>query len=445
MKIAQFFLILFSFTFLLGSCSEDADKNCQNLLDEQRYSEVANASACDNYERASAYLGLAGFGFASFLTEDATDNLSKTLGLDQYTEKKGNLEEWKDNDKGVLQYYEKALCLVGPDSFVQVLIDDGKCESGNRNITENRARRELEISFFGILGELIVRMYGELDIDRDGTISEDELNQFSGVDSSVTVSNSEASSLTPDNDIFQMVMKNGTVYLMDNNNGKCLFMNKNFTGVVPSNFNTTASVFSCPITTASDISRLVPLIKVDSLTNIFSSGVDFTVPLTFLNVYVQRAVALDEDLSDIGFAEDSEFRKAMNESVEKLDNGGTCDNTASRIFGLIESIARNAATSSTNLSQKNLLSISEIRKLNSTVTIPSVNCGKFIPGCKAQVTDGRLIYKKSSGVYTDYYLESDQATIESALSTVLELTTESNVTSGTREITFQELLCLSEE
>ena len=168
MKHSMMFFIagIAGLSLIFTACSEDSTSgDCQQRLDESQFTEVAQDTSCDNYERASGYLGMAGFGFSSLLKEGASDNFSDTLGLSNYGGENAEYQtdEWDDPEKGLLRFYESALCLVGPDDLVDSLVENGKCDdSGARDTSKVRARRDLEISFFGTLGELIFKTYAAL-------------------------------------------------------------------------------------------------------------------------------------------------------------------------------------------------------------------------------------------------------------------------------------------
>ena len=51
------------------SCTDkqESSQSCAVQLDNQKYSKVATNTKCTNYERGSAYLGLAGVSFGNFL------------------------------------------------------------------------------------------------------------------------------------------------------------------------------------------------------------------------------------------------------------------------------------------------------------------------------------------------------------------------------------------
>ena len=81
--IIRFLQFLF-LPLTLISCTDqqESGQSCAVMLDKQKYATVAENTNCTNYERGSAYLGRAGVSFGNFLKEGATDNLTKTLGID---------------------------------------------------------------------------------------------------------------------------------------------------------------------------------------------------------------------------------------------------------------------------------------------------------------------------------------------------------------------------
>ena len=91
--------------------------------------------------------------------------------MSEYDDQIKPLDGWKDQNTGLLRYYEQASCLVGADGLVNSLKSARKCdESGARDINVPRTQFDVEMSIFGILGELAVRTLGELDINRNGNI-----------------------------------------------------------------------------------------------------------------------------------------------------------------------------------------------------------------------------------------------------------------------------------
>ena len=164
MKTMSRFLLLILVTLPLASCSDKKDTaRCTSLLDEQKYSTVADNSGCTNYQRASGYLGQAGVSFSNFLKKGATDNLTKTLGISK-------LSLATDYTTGNRGYVTKALCLIGANSIVT----SSRCDGSSRS----RSTDVLEISMFANIADLIYLIYGVLDTDSNGTLSETETKAF---------------------------------------------------------------------------------------------------------------------------------------------------------------------------------------------------------------------------------------------------------------------------
>ena len=93
------------------------------------------------------------------MKKGATDNLTKTLTISK-------LDNASDYSTGTRNYITKALCLVGPDNITSSSRCTGLTASGSRGVPER------EISFFGLLGDMIYVNYGVLDNDLNGTITQ---------------------------------------------------------------------------------------------------------------------------------------------------------------------------------------------------------------------------------------------------------------------------------
>ena len=78
--------------------------------------QVAENENCTNYERASAYLGRAGMSFSNFLKPGATDNLTKTLGIEKLSPDDPTSAP-TDYTTGNRGYVTKALCLIGANAL----------------------------------------------------------------------------------------------------------------------------------------------------------------------------------------------------------------------------------------------------------------------------------------------------------------------------------------
>ncbi|HJO58058.1 MAG TPA: hypothetical protein QF772_07550, partial [Nitrospinaceae bacterium] len=169
--------LLAALIMVLSGCADkkDSASSCLVQLDAEKYQAVAENTNCSDYHRASGYLGMAGMSFSNFMKKGASDNLTKTLTISK-------LDNASDYSTGTRDYITKALCLVGPDNLTSSSRCTGLTGSGTRGVPEK------EISFFGLLGDLIYLNYGMLDNDSNGTISTTESNNFtnlqSGFDSS---------------------------------------------------------------------------------------------------------------------------------------------------------------------------------------------------------------------------------------------------------------------
>ena len=138
MNTKNIHIILVLMTLAMFGCSDkkDSSSSCLNQLNEEKYQQVAENSNCSNYHRGSAYLGMAGMSFSNFLKKDATDNLTKTLGIQ-------NLDNASDYSQGNRNYITKSLCLVGPDN----LTNSNRCNGLDKR-SGTRTNYDMEISLF---------------------------------------------------------------------------------------------------------------------------------------------------------------------------------------------------------------------------------------------------------------------------------------------------------
>ena len=157
MNTKNIHIILVLMTLAMFGCSDkkDSSSSCLNQLNEEKYQQVAENSNCSNYHRGSAYLGMAGMSFSNFLKKGAADNLTKTLGIQ-------NLDNASHYSAGNRDYITKALCLVGSDNFT----NSSRC-SGYEKRSGSQTSYDMEISLFGLIGDMIYVNYGILDANLD--------------------------------------------------------------------------------------------------------------------------------------------------------------------------------------------------------------------------------------------------------------------------------------
>ena len=191
MNTKNIHIILVLMTLAMFGCSDkkDSSSSCLNQLNEEKYQQVAENSNCSNYHRGSAYLGMAGMSFSNFLKKGASDNLTKTLGIQ-------SLDNASHYSAGNRDYITKALCLVGSDNFTS----SSRC-SGYEKRSGSRTNYDMEISLFGLIGDMIYVNYGILDANLDGTISQAETDNFTG-----GVSSASSTGINSDNPKYEIIV-----------------------------------------------------------------------------------------------------------------------------------------------------------------------------------------------------------------------------------------------
>ncbi|MDP6465657.1 MAG: hypothetical protein QGH65_17345, partial [SAR324 cluster bacterium] len=215
---AVFVFLLISLVSAFSGCADkkDSASSCLVQLDAEKYQAVAENTNCSNYHRASAYLGLAGMSFSNFMKTGATDNLTKTLSIT-------SLDNASHYSAGKRDYLTKALCLVGSDNFTS----SSRC-TGYEKRSGSRTNYDMEISLFGLIGDMIYVNFGILDADLDGTISTTETNNYSALDTNSVGDNGTGTSLKSDNNTWEAITSS-TRYIYNDNLSYCLEFTDNFT------------------------------------------------------------------------------------------------------------------------------------------------------------------------------------------------------------------------
>ena len=416
--IFRYMLLLF-LPLALISCADkkESAQSCAVQLDEQKYSTVAENTNCTNYERGSAYLGQAGVSFENFLKTGATDNLTKTLGIEP-------LSSPTDYTTGNRGYVTKALCLIGADTIVT----SSRCGGSPRT----RSNDEVEISMFANIADLIYLNYGVLDTDSNGIVSTDETNAFSNTS---RVSSSGGGTGLSSYRRFEVVAGN-TSYIANSNLTKCHTYTDNYT-VDPSTGPT-----NC-LTLLASITEIRPIFKLDNMTDItgggsLSSRIDMVRELTIIST------ALDGDFSTLGISSTNSLRTSLSAGLSKLDNGAKAKNddtcSAATAFDLLYLLVKNPAdnsTSSSDLKSKNLLSLTNLTSsVDSSLSAVTVS---GLPMSKA-----RLVYATDSPAttYTDSY-EKAESSLYTAMKNIRSLGIETTV-KGDGKVSFRELICIGE-
>lgn len=446
MNCKNIHIILVLLGLVMFGCSDkkDSSTSCLNQLNEQKYQQVAENSNCSNYHRASGYLGMAGMSFSSFMKSGATDNLTKTLSIT-------SLDNASHYSAGNRDYLTKALCLVGSDNFTS----SSRC-SGYEKGSGSRTNYDMEISLFGLIGDMIYVNYGILDANLDGTISTTETNNYSALSTSSVGNDGTGTTIDSDNFTWEAITSS-TRYIYNDNLSYCLDFTDNFT-VRPSssntkNYNSTLKIdVDCP-TYLSSITDLRPIIKLDNMTDI--TGDNSTAlqdKITTVSELSLISTNLNLELGNIGLEDNSSLRTSLTEGLKTLDNGGTSDNgsvcTAAKALDVVYLLVRDAAdnNSKDNVSQlydKNLISLTN---LTSSVDsgFDKSEIDSFSATVGVDVTNVRLIYADnvSGGSYSDSFEEAHNS-LYKAIKNTRSLGTETS-SKGDGKVIFRELICIGE-
>ena len=423
-KLLRFLLLLF-LPLTLFSCSDKqgSSQSCSIQLDNQKYSKVATNTNCTNYERGSAYLGLAGVSFGNFLKTGATDNLTKTLGISK-------LSSALDYTTGNRGYVTSALCLIGTNTIV----NSARC-----GYVDNRTRSndEVEISMFANIADLIYLNYGMLDTDLNGTISDNETSNFTALDTDGVSSSGGGTALS----VYSRyeVIADSITYISNSDLTKCVTYTDSYV-VDPS----TGS--NCVLKALDDgvsITEIRPIFKFDSMTDITGGG-SLSKSIDMVSELTSISNSLDGDFSDLGISSENSMRVSLSEGLSKLDNGATAKDNATcnavSLFDVMYLLVKDPAdnsTSSTDLKRKNLILLTDlVSSVNSSLSVETVN--------GLTMTNARLVYATDSPptTYTDSY-EKAESSLYSAMKNVRSLGVETTV-KGDGKVTFRELICIGE-
>jgi len=311
----------------------------------------------------------------------------------------------------------------------------------------------MEISLFGLIGDMIYVNYGILDSNLDGTISPTETNNYSALSTSSVDNDGTGTTLDSDNFTWEAITSS-TRYIYNDNLSFCLEFTDNFT-VRPTSTNTenTNLVLNrdpdCFSYTTS-ISGLRPIIKLDNMTDI--TGDNSTAlqdKITTVSELSLISTNLNLELGNIGLEDNSSLRTSLTEGLKKLDNGGTSDNGSictpaqalDVVYLLVKDAADNTSLSNpTTLYDKNLISLSD---LSSSVD-SSISADNFSTTLPIDITNVRLIYSdnESGGSYKDSF-EAAHPKLYKAIKNTRSLGTETS-SKGDGKVIFRELICIGE-
>jgi len=434
MKTIFRLLLLFFLPLVLASCGDkkESAQSCSIQLDEQKYSKVSENENCTNYERASAYLGRAGMSFSNFLKPGATDNLTKTLGIEKLSPDDPTSAP-TDYTTGYRKFATEALCLIGANTFVESI----RCSYGTRR---NRSSDELEISISANIADFFYLSYGVLDNDLNGTLEESEIEGFTKLQTEGIDTEGLGTGLVAYNR-FEVVTGSST-YIADSDLSPCVAYTDNYV-VDPD----TGDAATCLILLAEGkITELRPIFKLDSMKDITDGGTLNTL-VSMVSELSTISTALSSDFDSLGISSENSVRKQLILALSKLDNGAKDNNptendncSAVELFDVMFLLVKNASdnsTTSSELKSKNLISFTDLTtSVDSTLNATTVNA---LP-----ITHARIVYAKDSPAttYTDSY-EKAESSLYQAMENTRSLGTDDSI-KGDGKVTFRELICVAE-
>ena len=449
-----------------GCGSGDEEINCEYKLNQKAFSEVAADTNCSTYERASAELGLAGFLFANFLADDASDNMKAALGIPT------SVTAWNTWSGKV--HYENARRLSGD-------------ATGDQYENQSRSGEDAEIHYFATTAALLAQSYIELDQNSDGDISDTEKNNFTRIRD--TADDSYGENVFDLAEWFQFVINEGAVneevYLLNTATSRCLpkatlpkydgiwstsdvsyDISSASCGIFPSPDTATLAAWAVAGEAAVSITgACTPILKIEEIQNLFltTTNPNTMSVLDLTENFVSYINSVNRDLTELGIETDSDLRQHLNDFVLNMDNGANCSSqTKTEVDQIMSLIGIAAEVSASDYQDQNVIQADQANTISDTpVEIPSefstlieVNSGPPL-NTNIPVTlsfscnnidnlSVRLIYRSGTD-YVPYYAAADVG-ISNTFSTMKNLNfdaqgSEKPIQAGDEIIAFSELIC----
>ena len=437
-------LLLFFLPLVLASCGDkkESAQSCSIQLDEQKYSKVSENENCTNYERGSAYLGRAGMSVSNFLKTGATDNLTKTLGIEKLSPDDPTSAP-TDYITGNRLYVTKALCLIGANNFVT----SSRCNGSSRT----RSTDELEISMLANIADFIYLNYGVLDNDSNGTLANTEVEGFTKLQTDGISVDGLGTGLAAYHNNFEVVIGNNH-YIANSDHTKCSLYTGESGARYIDNASGSTSCGERVIELGTSITEIRPIFKLDNMTDITSGGTLNTL-VSMVSELSMISSALSSDFDSVGISSENIVRKQLTLGLSKLDNGAKSNNptanaacTAVTLFDVMFLLVKNAADNSTTTSgykSANLISTADlINAVDSSLSLFPAGASAALKALPMK--SARIVYATNSPgtTYTDSY-EKAESSLYEAMKNTRSLGTEDSV-KGDGKVTFRELICVAE-
>ena len=437
-------LPLFFLPFLLASCGDkkESAQSCSIQLDEQKYSKVSENENCTNYERASAYLGRAGVSFSNFLKPGATDNLTKTLGIEKLSPDDPTSAP-TDYTTGNRKYVTEALCLIGANAFVT----SDRCPTGGT--ARSRSTDELEISMFANIADFIYLNYGFFDNDSNGILDSDEMSGAMALnDDNISVTDGMGTGLAAYHNNYEVVIGDNH-FIANSDLSKCSPYTGESNGRYTDNASHNTTCAAKAIELGISITDLRPIFKLDNMTDITAGGTLNTL-VSLVSELTLISSALSSDFDSVGISSENSVRKQLTLGLSKLDNGAKDNNptagqvcAAVSVFDVMFLLVKNAADNSTTVSElksANLISTADlINAVDGSLSL--LPAGASAAFRALPMKSARIVYASSSG-YTDSY-EKAESSLYQAMKNTRSLGIDDSI-KGDGKVTFRELICVAE-
>ena len=439
MKNKFIFILFLGLALMQFSCTDkqESSQSCAVQLDNQKYSKVATNTKCTNYERGSAYLGLAGVSFGNFLKTGATDNLTKTLKITKLSPDDPNSAP-TDYTTGNRGYMTKALCLIGAHIFTSY---SERCPGAS---PRSGSSGEVEISLFANIADLIYLNYGVLDNDSNGILSKSEVSDFTALSTGGISVGGLGTGLATYYNNFEVVI--GTNHFIANSGmTKCDPYNGNYTDNASSNTSCVARALALGET----ITEIRPIFKLDNMEDITDGG-SLNKLVSMVSELTMISSALSADFDSLGISSENSIRKQLSSGLSKLDNGAKDNIPIANqsclgviLFDVMFLLVKNAAdnsTTSAGYKSTNLISADDlINAVDSSLTLLPAGASDVIAALPMYSV--RIVYASSSG-YTDSY-EKAENSLYKAMKNTRSLGIEDSIVSDGK-VTFRELICVPE-
>lgn len=247
---------------------------------------------------------------------------------------------------------------------------------------------------------------------------------------------------------YQLIDGSGNSWLF--RDSVCINNGSNYTGVFDK---TAGTVTTCP----TQWNSLSVVVGLDQLTTLFDPAESFEKLVAFLGMYSLHTQALRLQLIGLGIGTDHAFNKNVEQSVGKIDTGGGCGTTESKLIlslgKFVETLACTSVsaangsgcnTAVSNLKTANVLSPTALKTVVPSFSIDPSQCPQSLAK-SCENANVRMIFRKADGSYTDYYSQADTLKVAKPTLQLSWITLKDGkfVSSESKDsiVTFEELLC----